>query len=163
MEILRCTTYYGQTRCIHKSVSVNIRSSPYSCKHTDVLFIHALYGHKILIGLSKDLEFHTQKQINFSQLCCISNLFHVPLCQYLTLVLCNKPIYHIGFAKILQYRFRKAPKKNIEISDYRNIDIWTTILANIALKWYYRVYVIGYFVNFEPYNHISAKKLKIIP
>ena len=125
MEILRCTTYYGQTRCIHKSVSVNIRSSPYSCKHTDVLFIHALYGHKILIGLSKDLEFHTQKQINFSQLCCISNLFHVPLCQYLTLVLCNKPIYHIGYCKNFAISVLKSTNKeyrNIRLSEYRYMD-----------------------------------------
>ena len=42
-----------------------------------------------------------------------------PTCLYtwaLALVLCNKPIYHIGFAKNLQYRFWKAVKMNIEIS-----------------------------------------------
>ena len=71
----------------------------------------------------------------------------------MNLVLCNKPIHRIGFAKKMQYWCWEAPKINIGIS------ILTTISANIGLKWYYRVQVMGYFVDFVPYKHLANSKL----
>ena len=64
-----------------------------------------------------------------------------------------KPINRIGSAKKMRYQFWEAPKMNIGIS------ILTTISANIGLKWYYRVQVMGYFVDFVPYKHLENSKL----
>ena len=76
----------------------------------------------------------------------------------LYIVLCNKPIYRIGLVKNLYISVLKSTK-----TEYRNIgiSISTTILANIGLKWYYRVQVVGYFVDFVPYKYQT--KSKIIP
>ena len=59
-----------------------------------------------------------------------------PVSKHSKIVLCNKPIYRIGFAKKLQYRFWKAPKMNIEISEYRYrlqyrlISAWNGIIGS---------------------------------
>ena len=58
--------------------------------------------------------------------------------------LCKK-IYNIGFWK--------APKMNIKISGYRDIDY------TIGLRWYNRVQVIGYFVDFVSYKYQTKSKL----
>ena len=41
--------------------------------------------------------------------------------------------------------------------------ILNTILANIGLKWYYQVYVIGYSIDFLPYKYKKSQKYPYYP
>ena len=56
-----------------------------------------------------------------------SKLYHVILNDAVQYT--NIPVYCIGFAEGLQYRFWKAPKMNIEISDYQYRQQYRLILV----------------------------------
>ena len=72
------------------------------------------------------------------------------------LVLCNKPIYRIHFAK----RIAISVLKSINNEHWNiGISIVITILANIGVKWYYPVEVIGYFNDVVLYKYQKKSKV----